>query len=145
MTPHLRFHPLHERLIAGSCIVSAILCVLSLVTACADTHRLPKFRPVPEDFYPAASRRLGEEGRVVVEFHLDEHRRPVQIQIRESSENSRLEDSARKVVRSLQFDPSDHSKPDPRRTYSVRIAYCFDSLENCKKRFFPLDDFNDTK
>jgi hypothetical protein len=43
---------------------------------------VPKMRLVTDDWYPSASRRISEEGRVLVEFHLDERRKPLELTIR---------------------------------------------------------------
>jgi hypothetical protein len=63
--PHFRYGLAHP--------VAVVLC---LVAACAATPRLPTMIPVTEDYYPGISHRIGAEGRGLVEFHLDQRRRP---------------------------------------------------------------------
>ena len=112
-----------------------IALTLCLLTACANTHPLPRVIPVTGKMYPAASRRLGEEGRVLVEFHLDERRRPRGVTILQqdpkkvswANGEGRLGDAAiRAMYEGIYFDPSDHTKPDPKHAYRVTIIFCLE-------------------
>ena len=104
---------------------------ICLMTGCTTTARLPTITPPTADYYPPASRRLEEEGRVLVEFHLDQRRTPfdqqtIQSEVSPANGRARLESTAIKVVSALQFDPSDHTKPDPKHAYRVTIIFCLD-------------------
>ena len=129
----------------------AVIILLSAVPACVDTHRLPKLPSYSDDYYPPLSRRLGLEGRVLVEFHLDQRGQltaePTAIQRIwldgiEQDESAQLGDAAVKLVRTLpsRIDPSSHFKPDPKRTYRVTIVFCPDPPGNCDNRFPPFDN-----
>lgn len=99
--------------------------VMGLLGSCAHTPALPEFVPVTEDYYPAASKRLGEEGRVLVEFRLDEHRRPFDVAVRGSDIHApRLNEGAVKAIKSLRFDPADRTRINPKHVYRVTIIYC---------------------
>jgi hypothetical protein len=112
--------------------------------ALADSPALPRIGPLPEEFYPPASWRLSEEGRVLVELRLHEHRRPEDgdLQALVSDEwvfegsgdatlhqfdapQTRLAVGAMKALKFL-FDPSDWSDPDPKAVYRVTIIFCLD-------------------
>ena len=97
-----------------------------MLTACAvATPRLPKTLPVTEDWYPSASTRAGEEGRVLVEFQLDERRRPTAAMIREPAPFARLNYMAPRVaIDGLKFDPEDRTKPSPKHIYRVTLIFC---------------------
>ena len=123
--------------VCGSCSHSLWSLPVPIHTGC------PRFAPFPRS--SIRPHRGAWAKRVASSFHLDAHRRPVQVTIRESSESVRLDEGASRVVKGLRFDPSDHRKADPQHTYRLTIAFCLDSLENCKKRFFPLDDFDDSQ
>ena len=56
----------------------------ALMAACVGQPKLPKMAPVLKEFYPPAARRLHEEERVLIEFRLDERRRPRESMIGES-------------------------------------------------------------
>src|SRR6516165_10082363 len=65
--PRLRYRLFHPTLFA-----------LCAAAACATAQQLPRLRPAAADYagyYPPASRRLGDQGRVLVEFHLDADRK----------------------------------------------------------------------
>jgi TonB family protein len=97
-----------------------------LIAACASAPaRLPRWTPLTEADYPPVSKRLGEEGRVLVEFHLNEQRQPFDLAIPEANDSYRLKNGALKVVRGLKFDPSDKSRPNRKQTYRVTVVFCF--------------------
>jgi TonB family protein len=97
------------------------ICVLS---SCLSSYKLPRLQPIREDRYPPASRRLGEEGRVLIEFNLDKLRRAFAPRISQSEASPRLDEAARMVIKNLQFDPSDHRQPPPTYTYRVTVIFC---------------------
>jgi hypothetical protein len=61
---------------------------------------------------------------VLMEFELDELRRPVAPRISRSDASARLEEGARQIIKSLQFDASDHSRRRPNLTYRVTVIFC---------------------
>lgn len=100
---------------------------LTLIAACVSTPRLPRWTPVTDDYYPPVSRRLGEQGRVLVEFRLNRLRQPLDLTIPEADPSLRLKDGAMKVVMGLHFDPSDKTKPNEKHTYRVTVIFCLGS------------------
>lgn len=103
--------------------------MLSILAACVDTPRSPKlFNPkdISNDWYPPASRRLGEEGRVLVEFHLGQRWSPQDVTILQSdptTNGGRLSEGARKVVvGALRVDTSERIKPT--RKYRLTVIFC---------------------
>lgn len=68
--------------------------------------------------YPPLSRRLGEQGLVVVRVLIDEHGRPVEAAVSLSSGFPRLDDAAVRAVRAARFRP--YVEGDrPRRAYAL--------------------------
>lgn len=55
--------------------------------------------------YPPLSRRLGEQGLVVVRVHIDETGRPVDVAVSVSSGFPRLDEAAMRAVRAARFRP----------------------------------------
>jgi protein TonB len=69
-------------------------------------------KPQPE--YPAASKRMGETGRVLLKVLVNEKGRADSVEIRTSSGSSRLDDAARQAVRRALFKPyTEDGKPVP--------------------------------
>jgi protein TonB len=60
----------------------------------------------PPPAYPAISRRLGEEGRVVLRVYVEPSGRPTQIEIKTSSGSPRLDQSALEAVARWKFIPA---------------------------------------
>ncbi len=60
----------------------------------------------PAPAYPSLSRRLGEEGRVVLRVFVAAGGHPTQIEIRQGSGSPRLDDAALEAVRRWQFVPA---------------------------------------
>lgn len=60
----------------------------------------------PAPPYPALSRRLGEEGRVVLRVFVDENGLPARVEVKTSSGFSRLDDVALGTVRTWKFVPA---------------------------------------
>ena len=60
----------------------------------------------PAPPYPALSRRLGEEGKVVLRVFVNENGLPAQVQIRTSSGHNRLDSTALETVRQWKFTPA---------------------------------------
>ena len=123
-------------------MLCAVMTFLCAVPACVDTHRLPQLAPYESDYYPPAARRLGEEGRVLVGFHLDLHGRlTADPTVVESDGNVRLNEGGLRLVKALPsrlHAPYDF-KPDPKRLYRVTVIYCLNPESKCD-RFFPYPD-----
>jgi hypothetical protein len=62
---------------------------------------------------------------------LTNRRKPLELTIRDSEANARLREGALRVVKSLQFDPSDPTKPNPKYTYRVTVIFCLQP-SNCE-------------
>ncbi|MBX3651759.1 MAG: TonB family protein [Burkholderiales bacterium] len=60
----------------------------------------------PAPVYPAVSRRLGEEGRVVLRVFVDERGLPARVELRTSSGHERLDGIAMQTVRQWKFVPA---------------------------------------
>lgn len=60
----------------------------------------------PAPVYPVVSRRLGEEGRVVLRVFVDERGLPAQVELRMSSGHERLDGIALQTVRQWKFVPA---------------------------------------
>jgi protein TonB len=60
----------------------------------------------PAPAYPALSRRMGEEGRVLVRVHVSEDGTPTQVQLKTSSSHPRLDEAAVDAVRHWRFVPA---------------------------------------
>jgi protein TonB len=74
----------------------------TLTTARFDAAYLQNPRPV----YPAISRRLGEEGKVVLRVHVDASGLATEVTIKTSSAFPRLDNAAREVVQQWRFVPA---------------------------------------
>lgn len=60
----------------------------------------------PAPRYPALSRRLGEEGRVMLRVFVDERGLPARVELRSSSSHDRLDEVALETVRQWKFVPA---------------------------------------
>jgi TonB family protein len=100
------------------------LLVCCLAAACIGTQKLPRILAFGADYYPPASARLGEEGRVLLEFQVNETFRPGGVAIREPDPSPRLNEGARRLINTLVFDRSDPIKPKPGITYHATIIFC---------------------
>lgn len=60
----------------------------------------------PPPAYPMISRRLGEEGRVLLRVHVEPDGRPSSVELRDSSGYGRLDDAAMRAVRGWRFVPA---------------------------------------
>lgn len=63
----------------------------------------------PDPAYPAASRRIGEEGRVILRVLVSAEGRADQVEIRASSGSSRLDQAALAAVKRWRFEPARQS------------------------------------
>jgi len=60
----------------------------------------------PAPAYPAVSRRLGEQGRVLLRVHVDQQGSPITVTLRTSSGHERLDNIALETVRRWKFVPA---------------------------------------
>ena len=60
----------------------------------------------PPPVYPSLSRRMGEEGRVMLRVHVSEQGTATQVQLRTSSKHPRLDEAALEAVRRWRFVPA---------------------------------------
>ena len=102
------------------------LTLVSLVS-CATPFQ-PRFtKQYSPDYYPPAARRLGEEGRVLVEVYIGNDGKLLQEPIlRQAAVSTRLNNGAVKLARLMRFDVSGRTKPDPKRPYLVTIIFCME-------------------
>jgi protein TonB len=69
-------------------------------------------KPQPE--YPAASKRMGEAGQVMLRVLVNDKGRPESVQIQKSSGFTRLDEAARQAVLRARFKPyTEDGKPIP--------------------------------
>ncbi|HEX5801848.1 MAG TPA: energy transducer TonB [Azospira sp.] len=100
-----------ERAAAGH---SAGTASASLTTAPASAPMVPLSEPRfdadylanPAPAYPPLSRRLGEEGRVLLRVYVEASGRPGRIELKTSSDSPRLDAAAQDAVRRWQFVPA---------------------------------------
>jgi protein TonB len=62
----------------------------------------------PKPVYPSASRRLGEEGKVVLRVRVSADGFPLSVDVKQSSGFARLDDAARAAVEQWRFVPAKH-------------------------------------
>lgn len=84
--------------------------VPSVATGRNETLQPPRFDTAyldnPAPAYPRLSRRLGEEGTVLLRVHVDASGRPAQIELKQSSGHTRLDAAALDTVRQWRFTPA---------------------------------------
>jgi hypothetical protein len=110
-----------------------MILALLLMAACAESYPL-RVRSLTEEYYPPASKRLREEGRVLLELHFGANRRLWQEPIiRQSAGVSRLDDWAPRAANALYFEPWGGVKPNPKHAYLVTIIFCLDPPGHCER------------
>ena len=77
--------------------------------------------------YPAQSKRLGEEGMVILRVLVDEKGRPLQVNVMKSSGFPRLDESAAKAIRRWVFAPAKRAGQPVRSWSRVQVRF---QLEN---------------
>lgn len=83
----------------------------------------PNYLHRPDPVYPAMSKRLREEGTVVLRVSLDEHGTVQDIAIQTSSDFQRLDQAAREAVRQWRFVPAKRGQLAVPSTVLVPIAF----------------------
>lgn len=77
----------------------------------------------PEPVYPAASRRLGEEGTVQLRVRVSAEGQPVQVDVHRSSSHPRLDEAATAAVREWRFLPAKQGTTAVEATVIVPIVF----------------------
>lgn len=77
----------------------------------------------PKPVYPNASRRLGEEGRVVLRVRVSADGLPLSVEIRQSSGHMRLDDAARAAVEQWRFVPARQGQDAIESTVLVPLSF----------------------
>jgi TonB family protein len=113
-----------HRSIRGYLICSTLVSLVS----CTTPFQPHVTKQYSAEWYPPAARRLGEEGRVLVEVHIGKDGKLLQEPTLRQGVlgSSRLTDGAVKVARRMLFDVSGRTKPDPKRAYLVTIIFCLE-------------------
>ena len=81
----------------------------------------------PKPNYPALSRRLGEEGKVLLKVRVGSDGRPLAVELEKSSNFERLDNAARQVVQSWRFVPAKRGDEAIEATVVVPIIFRLDS------------------
>lgn len=79
-----------------------------------------------EPLYPAASRRGGEEGTVVIRLRVDERGRPVELSVVQSTGYNRLDEAALQAVRKWTFWPAMRGSEPISVWTTVRVTFRLD-------------------
>lgn len=94
-----------------------------LLAARFDADYLHNPRPV----YPAASRRLGEEGRVILRVRVSAQGLPLAVDIKQSSGFARLDEAARAAVERWRFVPARQGHEAVESSVLVPLQFTLDS------------------
>lgn len=93
-------------------------------------HTPPRFDAAylhnPAPAYPSASRRLGEEGKVLLRVRVSPEGRSVAVDIEKSSNFERLDEAARNAVQRWRFVPARHGDESVEGVVIVPIAFRLD-------------------
>lgn len=81
----------------------------------------------PKPVYPVASRRLGEEGRVVLRVRVSAHGQPMEVDIKQSSGFPRLDEAARAAVERWRFVPARQGTEAVEASVLVPLHFSLDS------------------
>ncbi len=84
----------------------------------------------PTPPYPAISRRMGEQGRVVVRVLIDDNGMPQQAQLESSSGHARLDQAAVSAVLSWRFVPGRKGGKPQTMWFSVPITFDLKPAQN---------------
>jgi hypothetical protein len=126
----------------------AALACWAIVAGCAATSHLPKFAAgFLNDVYPPTSRRIQEQGRVLVEFRLDGRRMPSEVKVGPTEylqgsdlvrgdQPGRLGAAATKLISKIDatsFDRWDRTTIDPKKLYRVSVIFCLENSNDCHR------------
>lgn len=81
----------------------------------------------PKPNYPALSRRLGEEGKVLLKVRVGVDGKPLAVDLEKSSDFERLDNAARQVVQSWRFVPAKRGDEAVEASVIVPIVFRLDS------------------
>lgn len=81
----------------------------------------------PKPNYPALSRRLGEEGKVLLKVRVGSDGRPLAVDLEKSSDFERLDNAARQVVQGWRFVPAKRGDEAIEASVIVPIVFRLDS------------------
>lgn len=80
-------------------------------------------QPDSEEYYPPSSKRLGEQGNVVVKSCLDDKAKVTDVTVQESSNFAKLDEAATKYARALRYAAAtENGKPIPG-CFSFRVRF----------------------
>lgn len=80
----------------------------------------------PAPAYPALSRRLGEQGKVVIRVLIDKHGKPQQGDIRQSSGHSRLDQAALHAVMNWRYVPGRRDRVAQDMWFNVPVHFALE-------------------
>jgi TonB family protein len=95
---------------------------------------LPKLKKLPSNaiYYPDDAKRMGAQGRVLLEFGIDDKGHPTQVVIQKSDGDKMLAKSAVKILNGLVFDLSTVPDSEGRAGHQYRLSFVFE-LTPCGK------------
>lgn len=80
-------------------------------------------QPDTEEYYPPSSKRLGEEGTVVVKACIDEKGKLAEGAVQESSNNARLDEAALKYAKAMRFLPGTEDGKPVTSCFAFRVTF----------------------
>jgi len=99
----------------------------AVASAASATRTAPRFDAAylhnPRPVYPPLSRRLGEEGKVLLRVRVSAEGQPIAVDVEESSNFERLDEAARQVVARWRFVPARHGDEPVEATVIVPIVF----------------------
>jgi len=81
----------------------------------------------PKPVYPPMSRRLGEEGKVLMRVRVSAQGLPLAVEVRQSSGYARLDEAARAAVERWRFVPAQQGSEAVEATVLVPLAFALDN------------------
>ncbi len=94
-----------------SILVMFLACATATVAAESPSNGMPvyqpryAFKPLVEDYYPVASRKLKEQGTTKINLCYDDRGRPIQLAVEESSSFARLDEAAVRWGKAVRVTP----------------------------------------
>lgn len=130
-------------------IVVAVLCALCMRVAMAEEPQsapamsipMPRSKLPPEDYYPAAAKRAGKEGRVLLEFRIAASGKAEEVMVLQADEGELFSAKAIQLVQGAKFAvDKDAWEKSGNATHRFRFGVTFE-LMPCGKlpRFEPVD------
>jgi TonB family protein len=108
-----------------------LACLVALPACVTAPSRLPNFSPDNLSVldYPPTSVRIGETGRVLIEFSLNEHGRLKNFKIINSSGKSRLDEASVFLLSRGSFALTDPVLRQPSAVFDATVMYCLGSTD----------------